>query len=639
MAQGSLTFESKQSDYWLIEDTDELVLCSAISSVSATGNEVITSGICDDTVAIYPVIHKINRKTNKKTLLYPSSLNTQVTATSSAGYVFEAAAEPACNADVRIVEISKPIITQNKYNGLFNVIFQGKYSDDKFAIFTYLFQYVDTSMHLVDSFLFIPEEKLSHYKYTFENGYINPNFIIKGIENFNEDFTNILDNPTYNSKPPNYKMKPIHFQDYLRFGISLNAVLNGSVGSYVYNTVGDNPLPTSHTGGFITQKAGRKSKPFKISNRYDKTRVDDRCLRVNFTYRAYVLEGDGTANAQQAYLKLFLDQDDTTNSETGVRGTALGQMQNPADDTVYVPALGSGFCVFFYIPGTEVVTKDTTPDLNSKTFTGIYPQDDAEGSTVVVDPDFKELSLQGVGDSLGYVPSESNTVEFGGNPIKTKGIRADGFFAVGFDIEGEFGTSNNGKPGAAAGADLGGSSTITTSVPNSITVRGGANNDYKVLHRTTAFTGNNLKHFNQTNTAANDTGVNFASGIDDMDVQIDYSYGKLTVSGRVNADPANSYVKLIDNLDLSPFYTEMPDAVKVGLSFSNSSKVTIFDLKEFKVTGSTSKELDYESDVNIQTDTVDKINLFNPDTTIAAQGQGTVISSPDQSTTIFRCQS
>lgn len=636
MAQGSLTFESKQSDYWLIEDTDELVLCSAISSVSATGNEVITSGICDDTVAIYPVIHKINRKTNKKTLLYPSSLTTQVTATSSAGYVFETAPEPAYRVDVRIVEISKPIISQNKYNGLFNVTFQGKYSDDKLAIFTYLFQYVDTSMHLVDSFLFIPEEKFNNnYKHTFENGYINPNFIIKGIENFNEDFTGILDNPTYNSKPPNYKIKPIHFRDYLRFGITLNSKITNND----YDTVGDSPLPTSHTGGFITQKAGRKSKPFKISNRYDKTKVDDRCLRVNFTYRAYVLEGDGTANSQQAYLKLFLDQDDTTNSETGVRGTALGQMQSSS--TTYAAALGSGFCVFFYIPGTEIVTKDTTPDINLGTFTGIYTPD-SNGPTVVEDPDFKELSLQGVGDSLGYVPSSSNTVELGSRPIATRGIRADGFFAVGFDIEGEFGTSNNGKPGAHADADLGGSSTITTAVPNSITVRGGADNGYKVLHRTTAFTGDNLKHFNQTNTEADDTlPNNFASGIDDMDVQIDYSYGKLTVSGRVNADPANDYVKLIDNLDISSFYTEMPDTVKVGLSFSNSSNVTIFDLKEFKVTGSTTKELDYESDVNIQTDAVDERSLFNSDTTIASQLQGTIINSPQGSTTIAettRCQ-
>ncbi len=42
-------------------------------------------------------------------------------------------------------------------------------------------------MHLVDSHAFIPESKNHDFKYTFEDGYIHPDYIIKGNKTSNVD--------------------------------------------------------------------------------------------------------------------------------------------------------------------------------------------------------------------------------------------------------------------------------------------------------------------------------------------------------------------------------------------------------------------------------------------------------------------
>jgi hypothetical protein len=95
-------FEPKQSDYWFIENTNDFIV-STISSVSAAGLDPCKG----DLVAMYPMVYKINRDTNKKKTLFPSG-SAQLTNLSAAGYIYSTV--PNLSVDIDLDEISKPQI-------------------------------------------------------------------------------------------------------------------------------------------------------------------------------------------------------------------------------------------------------------------------------------------------------------------------------------------------------------------------------------------------------------------------------------------------------------------------------------------------------------------------------------------------
>lgn len=518
-------FEPKQSDYWFIEDTDDFLLCT-VSSVSAESDDPCKQ----DPIAIYPVIYRINRDTNKKKTLFPSG-SAQLTTINEPGYVNNLV--PEVSANINVTEISKPQISYNKTRDLYNITFTGKYSDNDLAIFSYVFQYNSNLMHLVDSYALVPEAKNHDVRFTFDNGNLHPDYIIKGNKTSNSDtFFGTGSSNFVDYVPPDYQLAPFHYGDDLRFA------------STVYSTAstelsGDDVLPISYAGGFITQK--RLAKGVSTEN----------CIRVDFTLKCYSI-----TSTQKG---LWSDSTATGSPLSASRNTTLYTL-NTED------YLGEGFCIFFYEPQTELfpIYIDTQ---NSK---GIGYQDivGIGTTTVIEDPGLSELELNGVGKTMGYVPASANVVEYNAlSPFKSNGIRAKGYLAICFDLAGFFCTIDDGMPDRYDGG------TTFTQSSSTIGIRGGENNDYKVLGRSGQISSIPMHEWVASASAA--TYKYFR-------VELIKNGTFVKVLGKENE--GDSFT-LLYSLDIKDYYTEVPKQLKAGLTFNTTNRIANFELNEFKVDG------------------------------------------------------
>ena len=517
-------FEPKQSDYWFIEDTDDFLLCT-VSSMSAQGTPCR-----GDLVSVHPIIQKINRDTNKKQTLFPSGSG-QLSAFNKPGYLLNTV--PDVSANINVTEISKPQWSFNNTNNQYNISFTGKYSDNDFAIFSYLFQYTNESMHLVNSHAFIPESKNYDFKYTFEDGYIHPDYIIKGNKTSNIDtFFRATSNQEAlaNYYPPDYQFKPFHYGNDLKFGATVYAAA-------VSDLSGNSIAPVTYAGGFIAMRTAVDG--FSTEN----------CITVDFTCKSYSL-------SNQPYLEAQAQSSGPLDAVSGKRAVSL--YGNVSDE-------GEGFCLFFYEPLTEefpiyIDTQDSK-GVEWRGLVGI-------GSTSVIeDPNLSELELNGIGKTLGYVPASANRVEFNGVGVyDTGGIKAKGFLAISFDIAGDFCTKDDGMPGNYDG-------TTYTQSASTIGIRGGQDNDYKVLGRSAAIS--SIPIHERVDTAGAASYKYF---------RVELSRGATVVKVRGRASEGDLFTTLY-TLDLKDFYTTIPSTLKAGLVFNTGRQVSNFELNKFKIDG------------------------------------------------------
>lgn len=306
-------FESKQSDYWYKEDTKEFLVC-AITSVSAEGPP------CKgDLIAHFPCIYSIDRDTNRKKLIFPNDVSdcssAQLTAEDSPGYVYSFV--PETSADINLSEISKPVISYNERSDFYNITYLGKYTDsaDGFAIFSYIFQYVNEFMYPVHSRVILPESKNTDLNFTFADGNLHKDYFIQGNETKGE---NTLFGILTAERPPNYMFRPFHYNNDLKFSTITYATTSTEV-------TANSTLPMGYAGGFIAKK--KETPSYKTNN----------CIRVDFTCKSYTLAG----NDQLGFLSTRSTSGSPVSSYRSIKQYTLSA--GPAE----------GFCVFFYTPDSE----------------------------------------------------------------------------------------------------------------------------------------------------------------------------------------------------------------------------------------------------------------------------------------------
>lgn len=492
---------SIQSDYWYIDDTNEFLVCE-VNEITGPSNPCL-----GQTRAFVPYIYSINKVTNNKTRLYPIN-DPQLTDETASG--FDAfVLVPDCNSDFNFQEITKPLISYNEKNNLYNVSFLGKYADknDGFALFNYIFQYVNEQVKIVRSVVVIPEDKKLSKKYTFENGHINTEFFIEGnsaqasfVGSDQEFFSNI-------SRPISYKVKPVHFNDDLRFNfVNFD---NGHTG-----TLANSALPLTNSGGFIAQ---RKS---------DLAYRTDNCIRVDFTCKSYSLNDQKGLYNNTEY--------DGTSAARWVEAASLPS--GPAE----------GFCVFFYEP----TQKDSTI--------------------------FENVNLNGVNSTMGYSPASALYVEPGRFPSTYTGISLPGYVAIAFDLNGNFATTSEGKPGYYTdGVTL--SQTLCT-----IGIRGDKASGYKAISQSPTVSAVPLHEYVSTSSNA---------VYKDFRVELNKQCREIIISGKLNS--SSDYIELhrLDMTRLPGYNLTVPSKLKVGLSSTTGGGTNLlpsvfnFELKSFRVKG------------------------------------------------------
>ena len=126
-------FSTKQSDIFYNDETKEMFVCT-VSSISAER--------CEDNITVYgalPLIYKINKADNYKTLVYPKNLDTFTTDPNSDIYKLT----PTCAiSGTNFDSITKPLVNYNKTTSRYSVTFLGRYSNDDegLGLNNYIFQ-------------------------------------------------------------------------------------------------------------------------------------------------------------------------------------------------------------------------------------------------------------------------------------------------------------------------------------------------------------------------------------------------------------------------------------------------------------------------------------------------------------------
>ena len=446
---GPLEFASKQSDYWFIEETDEFLVCT-VTSVSADFDGCYG----DKLISIYPMLHKINRKTNKTDFLFPRTTSISAISTNDT-YVYSTV--PDISSNIAIEEISKPIISYNEKTDYYNVTFLGKYTDKDINIFTYNFQYADGLMHLLESHVLVPESKNPEAKFTFEDGYIHKDYTIDGITTagFNSNLGLLFPYFSGGEIPPNYKIRPWHENNNLVFSKAIYSTISTKL-------EGNSALPMGYSGGYITHKSSAKALE------------SDGVMRIEFTYKCFNLEENSQSNTLIPFVTGAWGQ---VNNDpiSAARGIATAGQSINADN------YGEGFCVFLYEPNTEEFPIHVIADDSRISYNNI---DGIGTKKFISDPDNNELVLNGYGSGIGYSPASATYLEntdSGPNQFRVPGIKAKGYVGICFDISGLFCTTKDGKPGALPGTGL--STAINTSFRKTIGVRGGYRQKYQALFR------------------------------------------------------------------------------------------------------------------------------------------------------------
>lgn len=541
-------FSAKTSDVFYNDEEKDLYVCQ----VSAISAERCEPGFTDEiTFGALPIIYKIIKGTNKKTVVYPKNLDTFLTDTNSD--LFALTTKCTTTSATNFSSISKPLVSFNENSEGYSVTFLGRYetSADGVSINNYVFQYVDDSFHLLDYKTYVPEDKnesinVDARKYTFENGFINSDYYVAG-NTIRHKYGSWYDEAEVDTteRAPNYMVAPTYVESTSSLGFNLiqDELTDQDAGEAVTTKAitGDANFPFMYSGGFIT-----------VNPKYAAFDPND-SIRVEFQARSF------NVAAPTAY--------GSTQATDGLTASRWIQQYSPSGP-------GEGFCVYFY----------KTP------LSGYY------------------TIPNGVGDTLGYSPSQFSSLEVAGTINKTIGVyehsswnplsgvresgtlldgkKSDTFLGVGFDIGGSFGVEgSNDKPGWFTYQD-----TSWTATPCSVAVRGSSFYNNRVLgavalssvaaasavpmHTSAANAEFVDYRIDLTNKGNDLTIYNKLTGDTDYNIILQLRLDKLYSSETESYVPWNG-MKEGDKLPL----------INVGLSFTTSTKVSQFELKKFKVSG------------------------------------------------------
>ncbi len=303
-----MPFTTKQSDVFYNEETKEMFVCT-VSSVTALACE----GADEQTLyGAVPILYKIDKDTNYKSIVYPRNLSTFDTSSASDIY----GVTPTCPEGTNFTAITKPLIDYNKTKDRYIVTFLGKYTADSegIGVSNFVFQNIDTNFYLLDAKIYIPKDKFTSNLYTFDNGRLNSDFIVGGNTVRN-------DNPSYFSdfeRSPEYLIPPTHSDN--------TSFLSGS------DSLGFN-LMLFHTNTDTDTLTGNKQFPMMYSGGHigynpKYTAFDpEHSIRVDFRARCF------NVPAMTAFY---------STQSTGV--SASRWVENCDSPTGF----GEGFCVYFY---------------------------------------------------------------------------------------------------------------------------------------------------------------------------------------------------------------------------------------------------------------------------------------------------
>jgi len=541
-------FTTKQSDIFYNDQTKEMFVCkvSSISAKRCEGSEDIVHGAL-------PIVYKIDKDTNYQSIIYPKNLTTFITDNKSDLYNL---LPSQCYADdTDFSHITKPLINYNKSSDRYSVTCIGKYSaaSDGFGIMSYIFQYIDTNFHLLDSKILIPKAKaIKTPPFTFKNGYLNSDLIIGGNPLRWGDSNTFF---TVNSERfTDYLIKPTHIMHNNSLGFNL---IQSCISEGVPCLAGGPLYPFLWSGGYITYNP----KYTAFDPNYD-IRVDFRARSFNVpSMTAYRSRQSDNAAAQPSR---WIEKVTSTSSPK-------------------LSGAGSGFCVYFY----------ENPDEGGGA-TGTFVEPNGIGSTL-------GYAIAGnVGSEInGELTSvEGLVINLAGNIGSGSGPNADSFLGVGFDIRGDFCTTSESKEGWLSASDIFKAPTPSTwtTAPCSVGIRGNRNHYTRVL---------TCISLSDTDGALvpmhEDASTSDGSDVDFQDYRVDLTdkgtrvtvYNKLTGAtdyntvlqldlnktyGNVGYDAwGNIGEPLITNPTLAP--------LNVGLTFTTSDFCSFFELSSFEVTG------------------------------------------------------
>lgn len=208
-----------------------------------------------------------------------------------------------------------------------------------------------------------------------------------------------------------------------------------------------------------------------------------------------------------------------------------------------------------------------------------------------------EFFPAGIGSSLGYT-NYVGPVGFGqaaGENTAVNGVRG-AYVGVGFDAKGNFANTTDGKAGNTAttsGSFPYYGNVATTAVSgasaNSITIRGGEEDQYKILSTT-----ENLTQFPLQNTERykSSPALSLHQTVSSRD---DVTFHRIRVSLENNSkrvrvdiqDPTSKqfYSYQVLDLDTLSLSASPPDKLRVGLAFATSDSFTNCEIKNFSVYG------------------------------------------------------
>jgi len=557
-------FTAKQSDVFYNDETKEMFVC-VVSSVTADkcdgADEILYGAV--------PLVYKIDKDTNYKSIAYPPNLSTF----STDDYSDLFAVTPTCPEGTNFNTITKPTINYNKDTDRYSVTFLGKYETESegLAITNFVFQNVDTELYLIDTKTLIPNEKFNDSPYTFVDGSLNSNLVIGGnmIRNGKDSFFGEFE------RSPDPLLTPIHISrtklhDTLSFNVSLQQT-NTTIDSLTGNAI----FPVMHTGGYIGYKSN-----YVGFDPEQNIRVDFRARAFNVpTMTAYGSNQNASLDATRWYSQY------TPASSADVSG-------------------GAGFCVYFYKndckgQGVPNGIGDSLGYAQAETqgveVAGTYHPVDGifiKNPQKPVNVGIGMTSLQvGVGTSHLY---QAAGLEY--DPLDY-GYPADSFLGVGFDITGKFCLKSDDMSGwyQHGGTSVG----SHTQTPCSVGIRGSKFHNTQVLtcipmtdvaaasavpmHRmldTFADVTNDTKNpwvdyrVDLSNRGSKVTIYNKLTGDTDYNTIAEFRLNR-PVHGNKKYDPWEGFDIEDDTLPV----------MNVGLTFTSSTYCSFFELKSFEAKG------------------------------------------------------
>lgn len=559
-------FTAKQSDVFYNDETKEMFVC-VVSSVTADkcdgADEILYGAV--------PLVYKIDKDTNYKSIAYPPNLSTF----STDDYSDLFAVTPTCPEGTNFNTITKPTINYNKDTDRYSVTFLGKYETESegLAITNFVFQNVDTELYLIDTKTLIPNEKFNDSPYTFVDGSLNSNLVIGGnmIRNGKDSFFGEFE------RSPDPLLTPIHISrtklhDTLSFNVSLQQT-NTTIDSLTGNAI----FPVMHTGGYIGYKSNYVG--------FD----PEQNIRVDFRARAF------NVPTMTAY---------GSNQNASLSATRWYSQYSPASSAAV--SGGAGFCVYFYkndckgqgVPNgigdslgyAQAETQAVEVAGTYHPVDGIFIKNPQKPVNVGIGMTSLPVGAVGVGTTMYQAAGlEYNPLDYG--------YPADSFLGVGFDITGNFclksddmsgwyqhgGTSVGSHTQTPCSVGIRGSKFHNTQVLTCIPMTGVAAASAVPMHRmldTFADITNDTKNpwvdyrVDLSNRGSKVTIYNKLTGDTDYNTIAEFRLNR-PVHGNKKYNPWEGFDIEDDTLPV----------MNVGLTFTSSTYCSFFELKSFEAKG------------------------------------------------------